>query len=87
MADNIGLGEAIAGQTRSTGDWGAPVTRGLQMAEARDMKKMQLEQQKAYKQQQAAERMAKHMTAQDGKFHNSKYQNSLESSTNKLFLK
>jgi hypothetical protein len=74
MADNIGLGEAIAGQTRATGDWGAPVTRGLQMAEARDMKKMQLEQQKAYKQQQAAERMAKHMTAQDGKFHNSKYQ-------------
>ena len=74
MADNIGLGEALSNTTRSTGDWGSPLTRGAQMAEARDMKKLQLEQTKAYRDQQAAERMAKHLTAKDGKFHNSKYQ-------------
>jgi hypothetical protein len=74
MAENIGLGEAIAGKTRSTGDFGSPFSRGLQMAQVRDLKKLQLEQQKAYKQQQAAEKMAKHMTIKDGKFRNAKYQ-------------
>lgn len=75
MAENIGLGEAISGRTRLSGDWGAPISRGLQMAEVRDMKKLQLEQTKAYREQQAAEKMARHLTAKDGKFHNAKYQN------------
>jgi len=67
------LGEAIGLGTRVSGNDNSPLTRGLQIGQQNEFRKMQLEQQSAYKEQQEAERMAKNLTYDPSKWHNEKY--------------
>jgi len=69
---NIGLGEAIAGGTRLSGDWGSPVTRGLQMGMQNDFARLQREQQAQARLDKQAQEMAKLSSFDEGKWFNPK---------------
>jgi len=60
--DNIGLGEAISGGTRLSGDFGQPITRGLQLGVQNEWQSLQREQQAQARLQRQSEEMAKFTT-------------------------
>jgi len=66
--DNIGLGEAISGGTRLSGDFGQPITRGLQLGVQNEWQSLQREQQAQARLQRQSEEMAKFTTFNEGKW-------------------
>jgi hypothetical protein len=72
MAENIGLGEAIAEGTNLSGEFGNPVTRGIQMGAQNQLAQMQRQQQEQAKLQKQAEEMYKFATLDEGKWNNAK---------------
>jgi len=69
---NSGLGEAIAGGTRLSGDWGNAVTRGISMGMQNDFRQLQKQQQEQAKLAKQAEDMAKFATLDESKWYNPK---------------
>ena len=53
----IGLGEAIAGGTNLSGEFGSPITRSLALREQNELRRLQIEEARAAKERAAAERV------------------------------
>lgn len=68
----IGLGEAIAGGTNLSGEFGSPITRALATREQNELRRLQMEEARAAKQRAASEKVARFMTQDDGKWYNPK---------------
>lgn len=69
---NIGIGEALANTTRLSGDFGSPISRGLQLNAKNDFANIQAEQQRQAKLDKQQEEMAKLATFDDGKWYSAK---------------
>ena len=70
MAENIGLGEAIAGGTRLSGDFGSPITRGFQMGQQNQLAQLQRQQQEQAKLQSDMDKLGKFVTYDSNKWYN-----------------
>ena len=69
---NVGLGEAIAGGTSLSGDFGSPIGRGLQIQEANEFRRYQQEQKRLAEQERLENEMAKFAEFDTSKFSNPK---------------
>ena len=68
----IGLGEAIAGGTNLSGEFGSPFTRALATKEQNELRRLQIEEARAAKERAAAERVGRYLYKDDGKWFNPK---------------
>ena len=68
----IGLGEAIAGGTNLSGEFGSPFTRALATKEQNELRRLQMEEARAAKERAAAERVGRYLYKDDGKWFNPK---------------
>lgn len=70
MVENIntGLGEAIAGGTRLSGEFGSPISRGLQMNAQMDFQRLQKAQAEQARLQKKQEDMMRFTTLDEGKW-------------------
>ncbi len=66
MVENVGLGSALAEGTDLRGNFGSPITQGLQLNQRNVIAEAAREQAKAAKQQAMMEKMAKYTTFDDG---------------------
>jgi hypothetical protein len=66
MVENVGLGSAIAEGTDLRGNFGSPITQGLQLNQRNVIADAAREQAKAAKQQAMMEKMAKYTTFDEG---------------------
>jgi hypothetical protein len=66
MVENVGLGSAIAEGTDLRGNFGSPITQGLQLNQRNVIAEAAREQAKAAKQQAMMEKMAKYTTFDEG---------------------
>lgn len=67
---NISLGEAISGGTNLSGNFGSPISSGLQLQQRNVILEAQQEERKRLKQQQLEEKMMKFTSFDIGKFNN-----------------
>lgn len=67
---NISLGEAISGGTNLSGNFGSPISYGLQLNQRNVILEAQQEERKRLKQQQLEEKMMKFTSFDTGKFNN-----------------
>ena len=65
---NTGLGEAIAGGTRLSGEFGSPISRGLQMNAQMDFQRLQKAQAEQARLQKKQEDMMRFTTLDEGKW-------------------
>src|SRR5574343_1813310 len=68
----IGLGEAIAGGTNVSGEFGSPFTSALATKEQNELRRLQMEEARAAKERAAAERVGRYLYKDDGKWFNPK---------------
>jgi hypothetical protein len=65
---NVGLGEAIAGGTRLSGEFGSPISRGLQLNAQMDFQRLQRAQAEQARLQKKQEDMMRFTTFDEGKW-------------------
>jgi hypothetical protein len=65
---NVGLGEAIAGGTRLSGEFGSPISRGLQLNAQMDFQRLQRAQAEQARLQKKQEDMLRFTTFDEGKW-------------------
>jgi hypothetical protein len=81
---NTGLGEAISGGTRLSGDWNNSITKGLQINQQNEFAKLQKQQQDELRKQRIAEEIGKFSTIDEGKWYNPENAKAFQDKATKL---